>query len=90
MTHAIIAPGRQLQGGRVDRAMLSPGVWIEAEAEVQESILEGHGSQVAHQAQPCAAMESGRWPAAPADPDDPGAEDEAHLSPWWDVGRAGP
>jgi hypothetical protein len=25
-----------------------------------------------------------------SDPDDPGAEDEAHLSPWWDVGRTGP
>ena len=39
VTHTLIAPGGRLQGGRVDRAILSPDVWIEAEAEVQESIL---------------------------------------------------
>jgi glucose-1-phosphate adenylyltransferase len=51
VTNSIIAPGCLLQGGRVDRAILSPGVWIEAEAEVQESILFdgvhiGRGAQV--------------------------------------------
>jgi glucose-1-phosphate adenylyltransferase len=51
VTHALIAPGCRLQGGRVDRAILSPSVWIEAEAEVQESILMdgvhiGRGAQV--------------------------------------------
>jgi glucose-1-phosphate adenylyltransferase len=51
VTHSIIAPGGRLLGGRVDRAILSPGVWIEAEAEVQESILcdgvhLGRGSRV--------------------------------------------
>ena len=53
MTHALIAPGCQLQGGRVDRAMLSPGVWVEAEAEVQGTILVdgvpiGREAQVRH------------------------------------------
>ncbi|MGH8064250.1 MAG: sugar phosphate nucleotidyltransferase [Candidatus Entotheonellia bacterium] len=51
VTNSIIAQGCQLQGGCVDRAILSPGVWIEAEAEVQESILcdgvhIGRGAQV--------------------------------------------
>lgn len=51
MTNSIIAQGCLLQGGRVDRAILSPGVWVEAEAEVQESILcdgvhIGRGAQV--------------------------------------------
>ena len=51
VTNSIIAQGCQLQGGCVDRAILSPGVWIEAEAEVQESILcdgvhIGQGAQV--------------------------------------------
>jgi glucose-1-phosphate adenylyltransferase len=51
VTNSIIAQGCLLQGGCVDRAILSPGVWIEAEAEVQESILcdgvhIGRGAQV--------------------------------------------
>jgi glucose-1-phosphate adenylyltransferase len=51
VTNSIIAQGCRLQGGRVDRAILSPDVWIEAEAEVQESILFdgvhiGRGAQV--------------------------------------------
>jgi glucose-1-phosphate adenylyltransferase len=51
VTNSIIAQGCRLQGGRVERAILSPGVWIEAEAEVQESILFdgvhiGRGAQV--------------------------------------------
>ena len=51
VTHSIIAPGCRLEGGRVERAILSPGVWIEAEAQVQESILcdgvhIGRGAQV--------------------------------------------
>ena len=39
VTNSIVARGCRLQGGRVERAILSPDVWIEAEAEVQESIL---------------------------------------------------
>jgi glucose-1-phosphate adenylyltransferase len=51
VTNSIIAQGCRLQGGHVNRAILSPGVWIEAEAEVQESILFdgvhiGRGAQV--------------------------------------------
>jgi glucose-1-phosphate adenylyltransferase len=51
VTNSIIAQGCQLQGGRVERAILSPGVWIEAEASVQASILcdgvhIGRGAQV--------------------------------------------
>jgi glucose-1-phosphate adenylyltransferase len=51
VTNSIIAQECRLQGGRVERAILSPGVWIEAEAEVQESILFdgvhiGRGAQV--------------------------------------------
>jgi glucose-1-phosphate adenylyltransferase len=51
VTNSIIAQGCQLQGGCVNRAILSPGVWIEAEAEVQEAILcdgvhIGRGAQV--------------------------------------------
>ena len=51
VTNTIIAQGCRLQGGRVDRAILSPDVWIEAGAEVQESILFdgvhiGRGAQV--------------------------------------------
>jgi len=53
VTNSIIAQGCQLLGGYVDRAVLSPGVWIEAEAEVQESILGdgvyiGRGAHVRH------------------------------------------
>ena len=34
VTNSIIAQGCRLQGGRIERVILSPGVWIEAEAEV--------------------------------------------------------
>ncbi|MGH8055697.1 MAG: glucose-1-phosphate adenylyltransferase, partial [Candidatus Entotheonellia bacterium] len=51
ITHTLIAPGSLLQGGRIDRSVLSPEVWIEPEADVQESILLdgvhiGRGAQV--------------------------------------------
>jgi ADP-glucose pyrophosphorylase len=51
VTNSIIAQGCRRQGGRVERAIPSPGVWIEAEAEVHESILLdrvhiGRGAQV--------------------------------------------
>jgi glucose-1-phosphate adenylyltransferase len=57
----IITPGGRLQGGRVDRAILSPDVWIEAEAEVQESLLFdavhiGRGAQVHHAILDCGTV----------------------------------
>ncbi len=39
MTNGLIAQTCLLQRGRVERAILSAGVWIGAEDEVQESIL---------------------------------------------------
>lgn len=51
ITNTLIAQGCLLQGGRIDRAVLSPAVWIEPEADVQKSILFdgvhiGRGAQV--------------------------------------------
>jgi glucose-1-phosphate adenylyltransferase len=39
VTNSVIAPDCALLGGRIERSILSPGVWIEAGAEVTESIL---------------------------------------------------
>jgi len=49
--NALIAQGCLLQGGRIDRSVLSPDVWIEPEADVQDSILLdgvhiGRGAQI--------------------------------------------
>jgi glucose-1-phosphate adenylyltransferase len=39
VTNSVIAPGCALLGGRIERSILAPGVWIEGRAEVTESIL---------------------------------------------------
>ncbi len=38
-TRSLIAQGCTIVGGRIDRSILSPGVRVDAAAEVQESIL---------------------------------------------------